>query len=376
MGEMTDVGYFGVEVGFVAWLRVVHNHDVLFFVDICVQLARLNVRFQDFATDDMVVRVDVEIVGGGDAFKWQVAEPSVKAGTETLKAYKELEEDTGSTTNEKSFLLGFDSFYRRSQYISLDSSTMNALSNASVVYRVIRVDDNPAPPANAPPPKKGQPPPPVQPVDETLFELWVPFANLLTVKGSLFDFDGYLDSPDLASMGAGLRSVKQNLMLSQSRISWKVFADDDLAEYVIGSSIVRWSGATMANPPVAWSLHAGDVVDPKAKVQPKAADLRAKYLENIAKLVETQEKVCSYGMTIASTVSQTPPEVEDIREEEPMPPLLPTLTLSNGRVKFDAVAASAVPVEEDIRNMPGLWSGRCPLDFGNVCYFYLLHLCV
>jgi hypothetical protein len=314
-----------------------------------LQLSRINVRFQDFTQEDIQVRTDVEIVGAGDTFKWDNSD-SPKASTEKLKAYKELEDDSVAVANEKSFLLGFNQFYRRSAYLNLESDVLNALSNASLVIRVTRVDDSP-PPAAAPSTKKGAAPPPSQPAEESIFELWIPFSSLLTKKGSLFEFDGALDdSQVLGSMGVQLRSVKSNVMLPRSRIAWKLFADNDLAEYVIGSSIVRWQGAKLVAPPVAWSLHYNDVIDPKAKVKPTNADLRAKYLENIAKLIETQDKVCSYSVTIASSTSTS----EDGEEQ---PPLLPTLTLSGGRIQFDAVAGGAVSVDEEIRNIPSLWTG-------------------
>ena len=338
------------------------------------QLNRISVRLKDFVAEEMTVRADVEIVGGnGATFKWMTSD-SAKESTEVVKAYKEITEE--AVDSEKSFLLGFSKFYRRSAYVELASDVLNSLCNANIVIKVIRVDENPAPPANAPPPKKGAPPVAVQPVDEVLFEVWVPLATLLTTKGSQLQFDGLLGDQSLSSIGIELRAVKSFVVVDGSRIALSVFADNDLAEYSLGSSIVRWQSAVLTSPPVAWSLHYNDVVDPKAKVKPTPADFRAKYLENIQKLVETQEKVAAFSLVIGANSSTGDSSGSEINEK----PLLPTFSLSGGRISFDSTVAAGVPVEEEIRNRSDLWKSKI---FHNIklcfifsyLYFNVFDLC-
>lgn len=83
--------------------------------------------------------------------------------------------------------------------------------------------------------------------------------------------------------------------------------DNGLTEYVLGCRILRWEWLELtlhheispttiilinSNPyfyrgslrnadPTVWGLKSPDAVDPKAKIQPTAADLRAKYIENM-----------------------------------------------------------------------------------------------
>ena len=125
-----------------------------------------------------------------------------------------------------------------------------------------------------------------------------------------------------------------------------IVCDNDLAEYCLGCRVLQWDWGTLACPSAAnWGIKYADVLDPKAKVQPTAADLRAKYLENMNKLVAHQEKVANFLLNIGSKESDGGGEV------------LSMLQLSNGKIVFNQQIASEVPLDEDIRSRSDLWSG-------------------
>jgi hypothetical protein len=124
-------------------------------------------------------------------------------------------------------------------------------------------------------------------------------------------------------------------------------------------------------------LHAIDVIDPKAKVPPTEVELRSRYLDNIAKLVNDQANLCTFELSIGAAKNEV---VEPRVDEDPESPdvessaaariksLFPFNALSQGRIAFDAEAAASVPTNEDIRAREDLWSCKF--------FFFLLSVCL
>lgn len=141
--------------------------------------------------------------------------------------------------------------------------------------------------------------------------------------------------------------LQTNIVTSSSSLSVRLSTDNSLLEYCLGSRILRWDSAALSLPaPSSWALKFADVHDPKAKVQPTAADLRAKYIENINRLVSTQEKVAHFSILVGSK--------DETAESEFLPPA----QLTEGKIHFNATLAAEVPIEEDIRTRADLWSGK------------------
>ena len=127
-------------------------------------------------------------------------------------------------------------------------------------------------------------------------------------------------------------------------------AENGLTEYSLGSRILRWDWGVLSNPEVAMTLKYADAVDPKAKIQPTAADLRAKYIENIKRLVAHQDKVAKFELLAGGKQ-----EGED-RDAETNG-TISELKLSNGLIEFNDELAHTVPISEDIRSRTDLWTG-------------------
>ena len=105
------------------------------------------------------------------------------------------------------------------------------------------------------------------------------------------------------------------------------------------------------------------------QVPPTEAELRAKYLENIPKLVETQAKLAQYILSVGGAPTPVAPALADGDDAEapaqtasPEQPaeLLPLLTIATGTISFDAAAAASLGPEVNIRAVSALWSIHWP----------------
>lgn len=249
----------------------------------------------------------------------------------------------------KTYLYGFGGLYLRSNFIELNAEVLNALANTIISVKLVMLAE---PQAAAPPAKggKGAPPPPVAPAEETLVEQQIPLHSIFTSGSGQMNFSGFLSE---------YSTVTAHALVNQeaSVLSFTASIDNDLSGFVLGSRILSWQSAVLNGPPHTWALHYADVLDPKAKVQPTAADLRAKYIDNIDKLIDSQGKVASYKLSVGGTDENA----SSMGEEETtglmdyMKKVFPLLELSNGRIFWEKEAALAVPVEEDIRQRGDLW---------------------
>eukprot|EP00600_Ochromonadales_sp_CCMP1393_P001529 CAMPEP_0174990296 /NCGR_PEP_ID=MMETSP0004_2-20121128/21235_1 /TAXON_ID=420556 /ORGANISM="Ochromonas sp., Strain CCMP1393" /LENGTH=1178 /DNA_ID=CAMNT_0016243873 /DNA_START=248 /DNA_END=3785 /DNA_ORIENTATION=- len=241
---------------------------------------------------------------------------------------------------------------------------MNGLANAFLVIKLVSVDDSAG---DAPPPKKGAPAE-ITPKEEVLIQLTIPFHALLTSQNAsmnlleplneLLTKTPFCDTDPI---------VHPSVITEKTSLVLKLAGDNDLAEYVLGSKVLMWSGAQFDAPPAAWTLQSPDVADPKAKVPPTAEEFRAKYLENVPKLVEDQGTLCSFEISVGGTKGAAPAEeagpeaaAEGAEAAVPEPPLIhsmiPTLSLAAGKISFNETVAGEVTMEEDIRAREDLWS--------------------
>lgn len=297
---------------------------------------------------DLKLKSTVAILGGLDVFRF-TRNNEASFTTEEFVPHKQLNED-----GTKTFLYGFNGLFLKSNYVELNSQVLNGLANTVLSVKLSILNDAPA----APPAKgaKGAPVP-VTPTEETLIEYKIPFHAVVTASGGQLNINGPLGDYGTASSHALVNR-------DQSTISFKIAMDNDLGGYTLGARILTWHEASMRGVPHTWTLHAPDVLDPKAKIQPTAADLRTKYIDNINKLLETQSIKAAYRMSIGGQ-SEGGAEVDDGEGEERdvsmslmdfMRKTFPVLELSQGTISWDKDAAIAVPVEEDLRQRGDLWT--------------------
>ncbi len=338
----------------------------------CLELTSLQLSLQGAAgavEETLSVKLDVEILNHQGIFKWGVhgAEPSVKYSSDNYTAYLKAEDNSsqakivdGESTEEKpippaNYILGFNNTFFKSSYIDLNEEVLTALANASVSMKILLVnsDANAAAAAAASttaaaPAKggKGAPAPvatPQTPTDECIMEIVVPLKDLFLAKGNMIEQN---------SLDKYTTVHKSTIIAENSTYAWKLHCDNDIAEYIMGCSLIQFDNAVLVNPPVAWSVHYTDVIDPKAKVPPTAAELRAKYLENIKRIISSQSTYVKYDLTLGSNEGETG--------------LIPVMKLPEGTLVFNEELANTVSVEEDIRIRNDLWSltfNGSPLTF-------------
>lgn len=300
--------------------------------------------------------MDAEISNGFDVFKWvQKNEPKYQT-----EKFQPIAQESEAEDNFP-YLFGFDGLFLKSNFIELNNEVMSGLINASLSLKVMQVLSD-APAAAAAPPAKGKgaaPAAPAAPSEEALIDIKIPFATLMKTKGSNLSFTqavSQYSAPDVI-----VNSIHASVNPDNTTLSFRFFADNNLAEYVLGCKVIWWESATLHNPPHTWALHAADVIDPKAKVPPTAAELRTKYLANIATHLQNQSKIAAFTLTAGGTSSNAPAPTDEGEEDTAgtaalVQQLFPALSFPHGTISFNAEEAAAIPPEEDIRVRGDLWS--------------------
>lgn len=309
---------------------------------------------------DLVLRLDAEFVNGYNVFKW-TSNGDVKYSSSKFTPVLQSSDNAGTEENQTfNYINGFDNLVLKSNFVDLSSEVISGLANASLKIAVVQINEvaETAPPAKA---AKGAPPPVAAPSEEALLSLTIPFSSLIQTSSGVIQVVGsHADSVYHANVDG-----------DQSYLNFTLSADNNMAEYVMGSTLLNWSGARLVNAPASWGLHFADVIDPKAKVPPTADELRKKYLEGISKLMDTQEKVATFQLSIGGEgVLPVPPAaaIEDgtgsgesevnTADRSLVQQMIVKQTLENGVLSFDKEAAAAVPASEDIRSMSELWSSK------------------
>lgn len=257
-----------------------------------------------------------------------------------------------SVKGEFLFSLPFKNTFQRSTYIELNSSNMSAMVNGGVALKILTQTDQTV--MNG---KQKE----IVKVDDVYINIFVPFAALFATKGCAISAEGNIEELQMKLPSCVITSNKPSVILSKSNISFRVACDNDMAEYLLGCSVFRWEGAACNTiPSTNWSLKAPDVVDPKAKVQPTAEDLRKKYLDNIAKLLASQGDQLKLDINVGKCPDATEESAAETENTVVSPPqigdMIPPLSLGNGAVVFNTSAAGEASIEEDIRARTDLWS--------------------
>lgn len=323
------------------------------------------------------VRLDLAIVDGYNVFQW-VSTGDEKFSTSPFSPILQSEPDGEDTAF--TYINGFNNHFLRSTFIDLNDEVMNGLSNASLVINIVSLNEA-APAAPAAKPAKGAPPVEVKPAEESLFKFKIPLHALLTAKNCTLGL--YQPLSELMQQApfnaAGAVELHPNVVDSQTALSIKISADNDFAEYVLGSKILQWEGAQLNAPPAAWGLHAIDFIDPKAKVPATEADLRAKYLENITKLVNDQANTVTFDLSIGlgkdqpvESAAKDPDAADAVSSTTArIQAMFPYNALTKGRIAFNTELAATIPANEDIRARGDLWSCK---SFEHLMLLLSIHL--
>lgn len=296
------------------------------------------------------------IDNGFGVFQW-VSTGSEKYSTDNFKPLLRSEDDIIDGDQPNIYLNGFNDLYLRTTYIDLNSEVLNGLANTILVVQVMIINEKPP---DVVPVKGAKNAPPVEavPVEELLVQLSLPLSSVIAARNSrLSVFENLSELFTVYPFNLPGNTCSDKVVSSQTVMTLKTFADNDLAEYVLGSRIIYWINGCLNSPPAAWGLQAPDVLDPKAKIPPTALELRSKYLDNIATRVRTQDKVAKYSLSIGG-----PAGGEDAEEATALGSLFPPLEFSAGAVLFDDVAAKGVKETDNIRARGDLWSGELCTD--------------
>ena len=370
-----------------------------------IQIDSLSICYKHKPASEVPIRVEVSIVNGFDIVRWSgengysssssssiftpelqekpVAVPfegdATVAGEGEEKVPEAGREEVDTT---ETYLVGFNSMRFKSNFLELNSTTMNTVANATLLLKVVEVKDNggavaaagiPAAKAAAPAAAKGKGKEAEAPAEikepSALIEMRLPLSNLLGM--STIDVQEYL--ADLLSEFSMVSTTlgSELIVAERSTFSWRVSLNHDLAAYTFGSRIVSWSSAKIHLPPAAWAVKSPDVSDPKAKVPPTAEEFRARYLENIPKLLAGQQKIVSFSLCVGLHKSdgfarsaaglnvvaegdgegdeESKADATDTQGGLKLGDFFPGVYLEGGAIAFDAEKAAEVGIDEDIR---------------------------
>jgi hypothetical protein len=317
---------------------------------------------------ELNLKVEIEITKGYEAFRWKTSNESKFASDTFQPMFRENDSSASSDNNDAAsfnYLFNHENLFIKSHYIELNSEVMNGLMNSNLLFRIVNADAVPVAAggdAGKKDDKKGGKggPAAVAPVTtvEALVEISIPFYALTLVKGGVLEINNQTSFSQFTSVFPFFPSsptCSSTVNSDQSNWNIKLIMDSCMGEYLLGSRILQWKSASFSNFPSSWTLHAPDVADPKAKVQPTAQDLRTKYLENIVKNVANQGKIASYSVTVGGGNGN---EEEGDNIVAQLSQLFPIMSLTNGKIEFNETQATEISIDEDIRNRIDLWKGK------------------
>ena len=82
-------------------------------------------------------------------------------------------------------------------------------------------------------------------------------------------------------------------------------------------------------------------------------ELKKRYIENIEKLILNQSKLVTYTALISNNDDEKDTENNRVGRV-----VFPLTALSNGQLHFNSELAKLTPIENDLRTLRSLWSGR------------------
>lgn len=306
---------------------------------ISVGIENANLTFSDKQGPTIALEVGVEFVNCGENAKWKENDLPKSNSVSVSAVPNGPAPEKGAT--EFPYSCQFDNM-QRSNYIDLNQASIDSLVNGSIQLRITAVTET-----TVAGPKGSSS---VQKTEDVIVEITVPLASLFAGKGccinSELNFDELIANPPV---GVAVNVKNAKIIKSLSSCAWKVAADNDLAEYLLGCCLFRWEEASLSSiPAVSWAIQSPDVIDPKAKVPKTADDLRKLYLENVAKLsaAATQPDQIQFTVDVGGAT-----ESGDGASD-----LISPFTLKPGLLSFKSEEAAAAPVEEDIRKRTDLWS--------------------
>jgi hypothetical protein len=311
------------------------------------QINELNLTLKTAPVKDLQVRMDVEITNGLGVFRW-ISVENTKFSSTIFKPVLRDAMESGTV-----YVVGFDELSLRTNFIDLNSEVMNGLSNSVVSLRLFSINES-VEPVVITKPVKGSAPAVVIPAEELLLEMQIPMCIILQNNNSNLSISESIDFFKLSEFNV---SYSHPNVGTESTLSFAISTDNCMAEYVLGAKYLQWTGAVMRHTPVAWGLHAIDVIDPKAKIQPTASDLRTKYIDNIVRVVSSQSKLSSFSLNVGfSDPSDTLPETVGTMQQ-----LLPSGVFPGGVLSFNQELAQQISLEEDIRARSDLWTRKSTL---------------
>jgi tetratricopeptide (TPR) repeat protein len=288
-----------------------------------VNIGRIGLK-EPSATDPSL-RLDIELKSKYHSLKW-ASTGNIDASCSSTNTSLESNADGCAMYNINGLQI-----YQRTNYIDLNSKSLNETVNTTLHVKLVSIQ---IPLVNA---KKGADKNPVL-AEETLIELAVPLIDLLKSKDGKFLVDG---------IGSNwTKFIHEKVVAESCILTMELTLDNCLAEYILGCCFINLSNIKIGHLPSTILLHLPVEKDSKANKKVTPAEIKSKYLESIAKLVQSQDKIASYSIQINGSCEVAPF----------LSSFIPVLETLEGVVSYDFEAANEVIDEEFKKESTDFWS--------------------
>jgi hypothetical protein len=251
---------------------------------IVIDVSEVSVRLKTPPEADVVLRLDISIVGADEELQWATNGGTRMFSTGDVAAFKkevvtdaaalepaaisnggdpssdldpststdaaaaaaaapegEEGEEQATPAAPADYIVGFESTLR-SSFIDLSAGSLGKVCNTSVVVKVYAVTTTGEEGAE----EKG---------DECLAGFTLALADLLLARGTT-----------LSTAGTALVAESDNVDARACKVNLRIACDNDLAEYVSGGNVLTWSALSLSSLPAAWGLSFVVEADPKVCV--------------------------------------------------------------------------------------------------------------
>ena len=246
---------------------------------IVIDVSEVSVRLKTPPEADVVLRLDISIVGADEELQWTTNGGARMFSTGDVAAFKkevatdaaamelaavsdggdpssdldpststdaaaaaapegEEGEEQATPAVPADYIVGFESTLR-SSFIDLSAGSLGKVCNTSVVVKVHAVTTTGEEGAE-------------EKEDECLAGFTLALADLLLARGTT-----------LSTAGTALAAESDNVDAGACRVNLRVACDNDLAEYVSGGNVLTWSALSLSSLPAAWGLAFVVEADPK-----------------------------------------------------------------------------------------------------------------
>mmetsp|Transcript_41022 Transcript_41022/g.41900 ORF Transcript_41022/g.41900 Transcript_41022/m.41900 type:complete len:1165 (-) Transcript_41022:236-3730(-) len=325
---------------------------------VAVEPEQITLGLSQKSEGDLELRVDFELIGAEDILRW-VTNTSTKISTPNIKAFynggtnrePESEIETEGHERIEIYTIGLQ-MYERSSFLDLTDAVLTKLSNAKLAIKICRkntevaqnVVPTPTPAVKGKGAAAQAATQPLVPDEEILVEFTIPFNNMFYTKSSLIDMS---ESNEGKFNSVKITAHSPIIIPERTSIQGRLFADNDLSDFVAGALLLNWEDIAIEGLSVPWGLHPIEPPEGKVKVPPTEQELRTRYIDRMMAACNDQFDKLKFTFLIDDMIDSDKNDTDNRKWFSLM---------DSGRLIYEKEKATQIPLSDDIKTAQGLWS--------------------